>query len=131
MGGNRGFEDDREYRGAERAADLLDRPGEHARVADLLLIQPEEGDGHHGNGDRAEPEAADDQPEREQPHVGARSSAARERGEIDLDRVPAAVLSMPFDLMRHDLLMTLKPVPHERIVSIIDDLFLPLVSAYR
>jgi AcrR family transcriptional regulator len=56
---------------------------------------------------------------------------ADERGEIDLDRVPAAVISMPFDLMRHDLLMTLKPVPATRIASIVDDLFLPLASAYR
>jgi AcrR family transcriptional regulator len=56
---------------------------------------------------------------------------ARERGELDLDTIPAAVLSMPFDLMRHDLLMTLKPVPAERITSIIDELFLPLVAAYR
>jgi AcrR family transcriptional regulator len=56
---------------------------------------------------------------------------AHERGEINLDRVPAAVMSMPFDLMRHDLLMTLKPVPATRIASIVDDLFLPLVSAYR
>ena len=56
---------------------------------------------------------------------------AHERGEIDLDRVPRRVLSMPFDLMRHDLLMTLKPVPAERITSIVDDLFLPLVAAYR
>jgi hypothetical protein len=38
---------------------------------------------------------------------------------------------MPFDLMRHDLLMTLKPVPPERLASIVDDLFLPLVAAYR
>lgn len=33
---------------------------------------------------------------------------------------------MPFDLVRQDLLMTLKPVSEERIVSIVDDLFLPL-----
>ena len=56
---------------------------------------------------------------------------AQERGEIDLDRTPAAVLSMPFDLMRHDLLMTLRPVPDERITSIVDDLFLPLVAQFR
>ena len=56
---------------------------------------------------------------------------AHERGEIDLDKTPAAVLALPFDLMRHDLLMTLKPVPPERIVAIVDDLFLPLVAAYR
>jgi len=56
---------------------------------------------------------------------------AHERGELDLGKVPPAVLSMPFDLMRHDLLMTLKPVPAERLVSIVDDLFLPLVAASR
>jgi AcrR family transcriptional regulator len=56
---------------------------------------------------------------------------AGERGEIDLDRVPEAVLTMPFDLMRHDLLMTLTAVPPERIVSIVDDLFLPLAAQYR
>jgi AcrR family transcriptional regulator len=56
---------------------------------------------------------------------------AHERGEIDLDRIPAAVLTMPFDLMRHDLLMTLTAVPPERIVSIVDDLFLPLAAQYR
>ena len=56
---------------------------------------------------------------------------AQERGEIDLDKIPAAVLALPFDLMRHDLLMTLKPVPPERLAAIVDDLFLPLVAAYR
>jgi AcrR family transcriptional regulator len=56
---------------------------------------------------------------------------AHERGEIDLDRTPSAVLAMPFDLIRHDLLMTLKPLPPERIAAIVDDLFLPLVTAYH
>jgi AcrR family transcriptional regulator len=56
---------------------------------------------------------------------------ARERGEIDPDAIPPAVLSMPFELLRHDLLMTLKPLPAERIRAIIDDLFLPLLAAYR
>lgn len=52
---------------------------------------------------------------------------AHDRGELDLDRVPASVLAMPFDLIRHDLVMTLKPVTEKRIVSIVDELFLPLV----
>jgi AcrR family transcriptional regulator len=56
---------------------------------------------------------------------------AHERGEIDLDRIPQAVLTMPFDLMRHDALMTYKPIPDERILAIVDDLFLPLVAASR
>ncbi|MET7683294.1 TetR/AcrR family transcriptional regulator [Streptomyces sp. NPDC005423] len=54
---------------------------------------------------------------------------AHERGEIDLDRIPPAVLTMPFDLMRHDMLMTYKPIPPERVLAIVDDLFMPLVAA--
>jgi hypothetical protein len=56
---------------------------------------------------------------------------AHERGELDLNTIPDAVLSMPFDLMRHDLLMTLKPVSDDRVKAIVDDLFLPLIVAYR
>jgi AcrR family transcriptional regulator len=56
---------------------------------------------------------------------------AHERGEIDLNRLPAAILTMPFDLLRHDMLMTFKPVPRERITSIVDDLFLPLATKAR
>jgi len=53
---------------------------------------------------------------------------AQERGEIDLDRIPPAVLTMPFDLIRHDMLMTYKPIPPERVLAIVDDLFMPLVA---
>jgi AcrR family transcriptional regulator len=53
---------------------------------------------------------------------------AQERGEIDLDHIPPAVLTMPFDLMRHDMLMTYKPIPPERVLAIVDDLFMPLVA---
>ena len=56
---------------------------------------------------------------------------AHERGEIDLDQTPRAILAMPFDLMRHDLLMTLKPLPEERVLEIVDELFMPLVEAAR
>lgn len=52
---------------------------------------------------------------------------AHDRGEIDLARIPAAVLYMPFDLVRHDLLMDLKSPKPARIQSIVDELFLPLV----
>jgi AcrR family transcriptional regulator len=54
---------------------------------------------------------------------------AHERGEIDLDHIPRAILTMPFDLMRHDLLMTLKPLHDERVLEIVDELFMPLVAA--
>jgi len=53
---------------------------------------------------------------------------AHERGEIDLDRIPPAVLTMPFDLIRHDMLMTYKPIPPGRVLAIVDDLFMPLVA---
>lgn len=52
---------------------------------------------------------------------------AHDRGEIDLERIPSAVLAMPFDLVRHDMLMDLEPVKPARISSIVDELFLPLV----
>jgi hypothetical protein len=29
------------------------------------------------------------------------------------------------------MLLTLKPVPPERVAAIVDDLFMPLVAAYR
>lgn len=54
---------------------------------------------------------------------------AHDRGELDLDQVPAAALKLPFDLVRHDLMMDLEPVAPDRIASIVDELFLPLVSA--
>jgi AcrR family transcriptional regulator len=56
---------------------------------------------------------------------------AHDRGEIDLDRIPPAVLAMPFDLVRHDLLMNLKPLKPARIKSIVDELFLPLLQSYQ
>jgi AcrR family transcriptional regulator len=53
---------------------------------------------------------------------------AHERGEIDLDRIPRIVLSLPFDLMRHDMLMTYKPIPEKRVLEIVDDVFMPLIA---
>ena len=43
-------------------------------------------------------------------------------------RLPAIVLEMPFDLVRHDLLMDLDAVSRERATAIVDDLFLPLLG---
>lgn len=55
---------------------------------------------------------------------------AHDRGEIDLDRIPPAVLAMPFDLVRHDLVLDLQPLKPARISAIVDELFLPLVAHY-
>ncbi|MEV1203334.1 TetR/AcrR family transcriptional regulator [Microbispora rosea] len=65
------------------------------------------------------------------PRVRAIYQRAHDRGEIDLDRIPPAVLAMPFDLVRHDLLMDLEPPKPARIRSILDELFLPLVRGHH
>jgi AcrR family transcriptional regulator len=62
------------------------------------------------------------------PRVRIIYQRAHDRGEIDLERVPAAVLDLPFDLVRHDLLMDLEPPKPARVRSIVDELFLPLVQ---
>ncbi|WP_335972941.1 TetR/AcrR family transcriptional regulator [Streptomyces sp. CA2R106] len=56
---------------------------------------------------------------------------AHDRGEIDLERIPSAVLAMPFDLVRNDLLLDPEPLRPARIRSIVDDLFLPLVHLHN
>ena len=62
------------------------------------------------------------------PHGRGIYQRAHRRGEIDLDGLPVALLDMPFDLVRHDLLMDLAPPTPARITSIVDELFLPLVQ---
>ena len=52
---------------------------------------------------------------------------AMARGELGPKTPPARVISVPIDLLRNELLLTLQPVPAETIVSIVDDAFLPLV----
>jgi AcrR family transcriptional regulator len=61
-------------------------------------------------------------------HVLTIYRRAHDRGQIDLDHIPASVLTMPFDLVRHDMLMDFSPPTPTRIQSIVDELFLPLVS---
>jgi AcrR family transcriptional regulator len=51
------------------------------------------------------------------------------RGEIDPDKLIPRIANLPADLLRHELLMTLRPVPEETITEIIDGIFLPLVRA--
>lgn len=64
---------------------------------------------------------------RQPPAVRPLYQRAHDRGEIDLERIPAAVLDLPFDLVRHDLLMDLEPLKPARVQSIVDDLFMPLI----
>jgi hypothetical protein len=48
------------------------------------------------------------------------------RGELGPKTPPARVISLPVDLLRHELLMTLEPAAPAIIASIVDDVFLPL-----
>jgi AcrR family transcriptional regulator len=50
------------------------------------------------------------------------------RGEADPARLTPRVISVPFDLYRQELMMTLRAVPENVIESIVDEVFLPLVS---
>lgn len=52
---------------------------------------------------------------------------AIERGEADPAKITPRVASVPFDLYRQEVLMTLKPVPDEVIESIVDEVFMRLV----
>ncbi|NED84690.1 TetR family transcriptional regulator, partial [Streptomyces sp. SID11233] len=50
------------------------------------------------------------------------------RGELpDVPR-PARVLDLPFELMRHDMLMEMRALPEEKIVEIVDVVWLPLLG---
>ncbi len=67
--------------------------------------------------------------------LGGRSTIGRvmleraaARGEIPARDWPDGIASLPSDLVRHDLVMSLKPLPDRRIVEIVDDIWLPLVS---
>lgn len=50
------------------------------------------------------------------------------RGEVPDRAYPPGLVSLPFDLFRHDLTMTLARVPERRILEIVDDLWLPLLT---
>jgi AcrR family transcriptional regulator len=50
-----------------------------------------------------------------------------DRGEIDRSKLTPRIASLPADLVRHEVLMTLKPVSNAVITEFVDDIFLPLV----
>ncbi|MFF2324482.1 MULTISPECIES: TetR-like C-terminal domain-containing protein [unclassified Streptomyces] len=66
-------------------------------------------------------------------HAGRRSTVATifdraaERGEIDPEHVTDRMMSLPFDLLRHELLTTNTPASDATLEEIVDTLFLPLV----
>ena len=53
---------------------------------------------------------------------------AAARGEIPTAEVPARVLTAPTNLLRHEMLLTREPLSEETLTSLVDDVFLPLVT---
>jgi len=49
------------------------------------------------------------------------------RGEVDPARLTERIRTLPFDLFRHEALMTLQPLSAAAITEIVDEIFLPLV----
>lgn len=54
---------------------------------------------------------------------------AVERGEVDPSVLTPRVVNVAFDLFRHEALMRLGKVPDDVMVSIVDEVFLPLATA--
>lgn len=52
---------------------------------------------------------------------------AVERGEIDATKLTSRIITLVPDILRHELLMTLEPIPESVIAETIDDILLPLV----
>lgn len=53
------------------------------------------------------------------------------RGEIDPKKLTPRIVSLPVDLMRHEIIMTSKPISEQAIAEILDDIFLPLVATRK
>ncbi|MFF2554901.1 TetR/AcrR family transcriptional regulator [Nocardia sp. NPDC058058] len=54
-------------------------------------------------------------------------AAAAERGEIDPARLTPRLRTLPVDLLRHHIFMTMQPMSDADIEDIVDTIFLPLV----
>jgi AcrR family transcriptional regulator len=54
---------------------------------------------------------------------------AAARGEIKLARITPRMAAVPGDLLRHQLLLAGEPVTDEVLVEVVDDIFLPMVTA--
>jgi AcrR family transcriptional regulator len=51
-----------------------------------------------------------------------------ERGEVDPALLTPRIVDLPFALFRHEMMMTLQPVPDHVLRQIVDDIFIPLVT---
>ncbi|MBN7772326.1 TetR/AcrR family transcriptional regulator [Clostridium aminobutyricum] len=54
---------------------------------------------------------------------------AEKRGELNADKISTRIVSLPFDLIRYEFLVTQVPISDETLMEIIDTIFLPLVRS--
>ncbi|HEX4403091.1 MAG TPA: TetR/AcrR family transcriptional regulator [Galbitalea sp.] len=62
--------------------------------------------------------------------VEAALERAVARGEMGAGEIPARVVAVPYDLYRHEAVMSLASMPDEVLVEIVDQVWLPLVGQY-
>ncbi|HEX4443561.1 MAG TPA: TetR/AcrR family transcriptional regulator [Galbitalea sp.] len=62
--------------------------------------------------------------------VDAALDRAVARGEIGPGEIPERVLALPYDLYRHEAVMSLAPMSDEVLVEIVDQVWLPLIGKY-
>jgi AcrR family transcriptional regulator len=74
---------------------------------------------------------------REVLHVPERATGAEQiltravaRDEIPDAPLPPRVINLPFDLMRHEIFMTMREIPDATLLQIVDDVWLPLLRQY-
>jgi len=53
--------------------------------------------------------------------------SAEQRGEVELEKLPERVVTLPIDLVRLEILTTHTPLTDEAVIEIVDSIFLPLV----
>jgi AcrR family transcriptional regulator len=53
---------------------------------------------------------------------------AENRNEIVLKKISPRIVSLPFDLLRYEIIMLQAPVIDKKIAEIVDDIFMPLVK---
>jgi hypothetical protein len=49
-----------------------------------------------------------------------------QRGDLDAGKLTSRIVSLPTDLIRHEIITTLSPLPRSLIEAFVDEIFLPL-----
>jgi AcrR family transcriptional regulator len=53
---------------------------------------------------------------------------AEQRGEVNVEKMSPRIVSLPFDLLRYEILTTQEPASEQTITEIVDTIFMPLVG---